>query len=473
MKPLQRVLIVDDDASAREWLAAFMSSRGLAPAGVGSGEEAVEELKRTSPDLITLDLSLPGMDGLETLRALRAIAPRVAVLMLSGTGDTHAIVESVRLGAADFLRKPCEPEELDAALDKALQRGAVEREGTRIGFADGGIAPPPLFAGQNRKMRVVDSMIDHVADTDITVLIRGESGTGKELVARTICARSRRARRAFVKVNCAALPHELLESELFGYEKGAFTGAQKRKLGKFEIANGGTIFLDEISEMHPSLQAKLLQVLQDGQFSRLGGHGDVAVDARVIAATNRNLESAVRDGSFREDLFYRLNVVSVQLPPLRERRDEIPILADHFLERYAREYGKDPKPMPEDVRAAFASYDWPGNIRELENLVKRIVVLGSAEPVLAELRNRSAQAVRAPAPCVAALGELDRFLAGESDRVSLKRVAREAAQVAEARLIEKVLQRTRWNRKEAAAILQISYKALLYKMRDAGLSDSA
>ncbi len=473
MKPLQRVLIVDDDASAREWLAAFMSSRGLAPAGVGSGEEAVEELKRTRPDLVTLDLGLPGMDGLETLRALRAIEPRIAVLMLSGSGDTQAIVESVRLGAADFLRKPCAPEELDAALDKVLQRGAAEREGARIGFSAGGIEPPPLFAGQNRKMRVVDSMIDHVADTDITVLIRGESGTGKELVARTICARSRRSRRAFVKVNCAALPHELLESELFGYEKGAFTGAQKRKLGKFEIANGGTIFLDEISEMHPSLQAKLLQVLQDGQFSRLGGHGDVAVDARVLAATNRNLESAVRDGSFREDLFYRLNVVSVQLPPLRERRDEIPILADHFMERYAREYGKDPKPMADDVRSAFASYDWPGNIRELENLVKRIVVLGSAEPVLAELRTRSAQAVRAPAPCAAALGELDRFLAGESDRVSLKRVAREAAQVAEARLIEKVLQRTRWNRKEAAAILQISYKALLYKMRDAGLSDSA
>ena len=472
MKPPQRVLIVDDDASARDWLAAFMTSRGLSPIAVGSGEEAVEEFRRTAPELVTLDLGLPGMDGLETLRALRAISPRVAVVMLSGSGDTQAIVEAVRLGAADFLRKPCEPEELEAAVDKALLRG-TEIETGRIGFADGGVAPPPLFAGQSRKMRRVESMIDHVADTDITVLIRGESGTGKELVARTICARSRRARRAFVKVNCAALPYELLESELFGYEKGAFTGAQKRKLGKFEIANGGTIFLDEISEMHASLQAKLLQVLQDGQFSRLGGQTDVAVDARVIAASNRHLETAVREGTFREDLFYRLNVVSVHLPPLRERRDEIPILAEHFFERYAREYGKDPKPLPDDVRAAFAGYAWPGNIRELENLVKRIVVLGNAEPVLAELRVRGEQAAREPAPCSTAVGELGRFLAGESDRVSLKRVAREAAQVAEARLIEKVLHRTRWNRKEAAAILQISYKALLYKMRDAGLSDSA
>ena len=225
--------------------------------------------------------------------------------------------------------------------------------------------------------------------------------------------------------------------------------------------------------MHPSLQAKLLQVLQDGRFSRLGGHGDVAVDARVIAATNRKLESAVRDGSFREDLFYRLNVVSVQLPPLRERRDEIPILADHFLERYAREYGKDPKPLPDDVRAAFASYDWPGNIRELENLVKRIVVLGSAEPVLAELRNRGAQAVRAPAPC--AVGpRRARPLPRRRERPGQPEAGRPRSGSGRGgALIEKVLQRTRWNRKEAAAILQISYKALLYKMRDAGLSDSA
>jgi two-component system, NtrC family, response regulator AtoC len=475
MKPVQRVLIVDDDASAREWLAAFMRARGLAPVCAGSGEEALDELRRAPPAVATLDIVLPGMDGLATLRAMKALAPSVPVIVLSGIGATQAIVEALRLGAADFLRKPFEGEELELALDKALARAALERDaGARGHFGDGAFAPPsvPLFAGESHKMKLVDDMIDHVADTDITVLIRGESGTGKELVARTLWSRSDRVRRPFVKVNCAALPHELLESELFGYEKGAFTGAQKRKLGKFELANGGTIFLDEISEMHPSLQAKLLQVLQDGQFSRLGGETDVAVDTRVIAASNRHLESAVREGSFREDLFYRLNVVTIQLPPLRERRDEIPLLADHFLDRYAREYGKDPKPLPVEVRAAFAAYDWPGNIRELENLVKRIVVLGTPDAVLGELRARTGLVSRPAAACAAALSELDRFLAGESQRVSLKRVAREAAQVAEARLIAKVLQRTRWNRKEAAAILQISYKALLYKMRDAGLSDS-
>ncbi len=477
MKPVQRVLIVDDDASAREWLAAFMRTRGLAPVCAASGEEALDELRRAAPDVATLDLVLPGMDGLATLRAMKALAPNVPVIVLSGVGATQAIVEALRFGAADFLRKPFEVEELEIALDKALARAALERDATgfRARLADGAFspAPAPLFAGESRKMQLVDDMIDHVADTDITVLIRGESGTGKEIVARAVWSRSNRARRPFVKVNCAALPHELLESELFGYEKGAFTGAQKRKLGKFEIAHGGTIFLDEISEMHPSLQAKLLQVLQDGQFSRLGGESDVAVDARVIAASNRHLETAVREGSFREDLFYRLNVVTIQLPPLRERRDEIPVLAEHFLDRYAREYGKDPKPLPEEVRAAFAAYRWPGNIRELENLVKRIVVLGTAEPVLEELRTRGAPVLCQPAvPCAPALGELERFLAGESERVSLKRVARQAAQVAEARLIAKVLQRTRWNRKEAASILQISYKALLYKMRDAGLTDS-
>jgi two-component system response regulator AtoC len=274
-------------------------------------------------------------------------------------------------------------------------------------------------------------------------------------------------------VNCAALPSELLESELFGFEKGAFTGAQRRKLGRFEAANGGTIFLDEISEMHPNLQAKLLQVLQDGRFSRLGGEGDVQVDARVIAATNRNLEAAVREGTFREDLFYRLNVVSVQIPPLRERRDEILLLLEHFLRRYAAEYGRDYTPPSEALVDAFTRYHWPGNVRELENLVKRMIVLGTEQPVLQEIE---ARIQLSPPPALSSQPDspdLERFLRGEIACLSLKRIGRQAAQIAERRVIEKVLQRTRWNRKEAAEILQISYKALLYKMKEAGLADSA
>jgi two-component system response regulator AtoC len=476
MKPHHKLLIVDDSPGMRAWLEAFAKGLGYGATCAGSGEEAVEIFRRREPDLVTLDLSMPGMDGLATLRELRAIAPHVPVIMLSGVADTRAIALAVKHGATDFLRKPFEPQELEAAFTKAIQRReALERSEPvrqRPFSADCAHAPGMLFSGQSRKMRLVEDMIDHVADTDITVLIRGESGTGKELVARTLHARSGRAQRGFVKVNCAALPAELLESELFGYERGAFTGAEKRRLGKFELADGGTIFLDEISEVHPSLQAKLLQVLQDGQFSRLGGETDISVDARVIAASNRNLESAVRESTFRADLFYRLNVVTISLPPLRERQEEIPFLTDFFFERYSREYGKDAKPVPSELRELLLAYDWPGNIRELENLVKRVVVLGGVEPLLLELRARSTEAPQ-PSTWSAADSELERFLAGETDRVSLKRVGRDAAQVAEARLIAQVLERTRWNRKEAAERLQISYKALLYKMKDAGLANAS
>ena len=462
MKPNLTLLVVDDDAGMRAWLAAFAAEQGLAVECAGSGEQGLEIFRKRTPDLVTLDLSLPGMDGLATLRQLRALAPSVPVIMLSGVADTRNIALAVKHGATDFLRKPFEPHELEAAFAKAVRRcEARERDDS----------PGLVFAGRSRKMRLVEEMIDQVADTDITVLIRGESGTGKELVARTLHARSSRAQRNFVKVNCAALPAELLESELFGYERGAFTGASTRRLGKFELSHRGTIFLDEISEVHPGLQAKLLQVLQDGHFSRLGGEADISVDARVIAASNRNLETAVRECTFRADLFYRLNVVTIQLPPLRERREEIPFLTDFFLERYAREYGRDPKPVPPDLREVLSSYDWPGNIRELENLVKRVVVLDSVAPAIGELRARMADACR-PAPIATPSTDLQRFLAGETDRVSLKRVGREAAQRAEAKLIAKVLEQTRWNRKEAAEILQISYKALLYKMKDAGLANA-
>jgi two-component system response regulator AtoC len=272
-----------------------------------------------------------------------------------------------------------------------------------------------------------------------------------------------------VKVNCAALPSELLESELFGFEKGAFTGALRRKLGKFEYANHGTIFLDEISEMHPGLQAKLLQVLQDGEFSRLGGESDVRVDTRIIAATNRNLEEAVKDGSFREDLYYRLNVVTVNLPPLRDRIDAIPLLVDHFLTKYNDQYKKDLGELTDSTVKVLHEYHWPGNVRELENMVKRMVVLGNEQTVLQEIAMRGK-------PEETTKGEtagfdLDALGVDFSGGVDLKAISKRASQIAEKRVIDKVLQQTRWNRKEAALRLQISYKALLYKMKENGLSE--
>jgi transcriptional regulator with GAF, ATPase, and Fis domain len=348
--------------------------------------------------------------------------------------------------------------------------------------------------GSSNQMREVRELIDRVADTDVTVLIRGESGTGKELVARAVHEASTRRERTFVKVNCAALPSELLESELFGFERGAFTGAIQQKPGKFEFANHGTMFLDEISEMGLGLQSKLLQVLQDGEFARLGGRQDVKVDVRVLAATNRDLESAVAEGQFREDLYFRLNVVCITLPPLRQRRDEIRRLTEFFLGHYSQHYNKAPIAMATDTLRLFAEYDWPGNVRELENLIKRMVILGTDTAIRREVAEAIAQRelrvgpipvieqaasappppaappVQAPpaAPASAAAPPASAPLCG-----SLKDIGRNAAREAERELIYRTLQQTRWNRREAAEILGISYKALLYKIKEAELDKAS
>jgi two-component system response regulator AtoC len=322
--------------------------------------------------------------------------------------------------------------------------------------------------GLSPKMKEIMMIINQVAPTNIKVLIRGESGTGKELAARTIYARSLRREKPFIKVLCAALPEGLLESELFGYEKGAFTGAMRRKPGKFEFANHGTIFLDEIGEINPSLQAKLLQVLQDGEFSRVGGETDVKVDTRVLAATNKNLEKAVAQGTFREDLYYRLNVVSIHLPPLRERKEEIYILVEYFLDKFNRQYNKKyPKISPETMQL-FMDYDWPGNIREIENAIKRIVVLEKEDVILNALAATTEEQSKTPQTALPqATPSSDK-----ETQYSLKDVGKEAASKAERELIRNILYQTHWNRKRAAEILQISYKALLYKIKKYDLNRS-
>jgi two-component system response regulator AtoC len=330
-----------------------------------------------------------------------------------------------------------------------------KREGVN-GFTD----RTPLLFGKSEKMREIERIINQVADTDITVLVRGESGTGKELVARELCSRSSRREKPFVKVNCAAIPSELLESELFGFEKGSFTGAIGRKPGKFEFANHGTIFLDEISELHPSLQAKLLHVLQDREFSRLGGDEDVTVDVRVITATNRQIEKELQNGTFREDLYYRINVVSIHLPPLREHKEDVPELVDYFLRRYSSLFEKSRPTLSKMAMNALLSYDWPGNVRELENVIKKIVVLENEEFALRDMGMNSK---------MAAQNEGSR-LPQTNGRISLKKAGKFAAMQAEKELILGTLLETRWNRKKAAVILEISYKALLYKIKQAGLS---
>jgi two-component system response regulator AtoC len=465
-----RVLVIDDDPGIREFLKDLGERQGHHVHVASDGEEAIASLAVSRPDIVTLDAVLPGMDGLETLRQMKKLIPDVPVIMLSGHGQARTIVEAMRLGASDFLRKPFEVEELELAYQKALETHALKEEVESLRGRVRTEADTLGLLGDNPKMTEVREIIEQVADTDITVLVRGESGTGKEIVARGLYQLSGRSNRPFVKVNCAALPSELLESELFGFEKGAFTGAQKRKLGKFEYANHGTIFLDEISEMHPGLQAKLLQVLQDGEFSRLGGESDVRVDTRIIAATNRNLEQAVKEGAFREDLYYRLNVMTIHIPALRERVDTIPLLVDTFLRKYNEQYKKSQPQLSDKILDAMMGYHWPGNVRELENMVKRMVVLGNENVVVQELAQREAPGPEdsADALDLEALGA--DFSSGLN--LDLKAISKRAAQIAEKRVIEGVLHQTRWNRKEAAERLQISYKALLYKMKENGLSDA-
>ena len=355
---------------------------------------------------------------------------------------------------------------------------------SRPNLAAGGVE----LLGESPQMFAVRDLIDRVAETDATVLIRGESGTGKELVARALHAGSPRRDKLFVKVNCAALPAELLESEMFGFERGAFSGALQAKPGKFEFANHGTIFLDEIGEMLPSLQAKLLHVLQDGEFSRLGSQGDLRVDVRVIAATNRRLEEAVSAGQFREDLFFRLNVVAITLPPLRERREEIPPFVRYFLAKYSAHYNRPGVEISPATLDSFMQYDWPGNVRELENVVQRIVILGADSPTWSPLmprrferrsgatERRQRHAGLGPAkaaPPVAAVPKPAPPPPSVSppEPASLKLIGRAAARAAERELMLRMLHRTRWNRKEAAEILGISYKALLYKIKEHRLDD--
>ena len=318
-----------------------------------------------------------------------------------------------------------------------------------------------IFLYASEKMQRVKEMIDRVANTDVTIFIRGESGVGKEVVARSIHQNSVRRDKPFVKVNCAALPQELLESELFGYEKGAFTGAYRQKPGKFELAHEGTIFLDEIGDIGMSLQAKLLQVLQDREFSRLGGKSDVKVDVRVLVATNRNIEEAVQQGRFREDLYYRLNVVNILIPPLRDRREEIPLFVEYFLNKFSEKYRKKPRPLSEGLTKAFMAHNWTGNIRELQNIIQRYLVLGNEEEILGEFAGPGKSGKTVPGP-----GE--ETPAG-SHPPSLKQVHREAARKAEGKIILKALEMTHFNRRKAAQLLNISYRSLLYKIRECGI----
>jgi DNA-binding NtrC family response regulator len=508
------IAVVDDDPGFAAFLRTFLALRGYEARSYTRGDEIVAAIRQGEPpDIVLLDVAMPGMDGLQTLKALKSTKPELQVIMLSAREQANIIVEAVRNGAADYVVKPADPEGLgDIALDAAIEQ-AIERNGLVSELSDlrrqlsDDQTPAFLGWGDSPAMRHVTMIVEQVADSDVTVLIRGESGVGKELVARSIHQRSTRRQKPFVKVNCAALPAELLESELFGHERGAFTGAATTRIGKFEQANFGTILLDEIGEMRPPLQAKLLHVLQDAEFTKLGSNKKITIDVRVVAATNRDIEAMLLRGEFREDLYYRLKVIEAYVPPLRERRDEIPHLTEFFLARYSQRYNRPVRPLSDELCQMLPEYEWPGNVRELENMIKRFVILQDEQLVIRELtKPRAALANPAGSIPPASSGQapppaLDQPFAASAAPLSaapphstisgadeeeeedeappasatstdgrrLADIAREAALAAERTAIADTLKQVHWNRRKAAQILGVAYKTLLNKIKATGI----
>jgi two-component system response regulator AtoC len=375
------ILLVDDEPSVLRYTKTLLEIDNYRVETAASGEEALTRMRHgPAPNVIVLDLVMPGMDGLQTLEGCRKIWPEQKVVMVSCLNDTRKAVQAIKLGAADYLTKPFQAQQLQDAVRRALTGAHDDTRPKQPSPKDAEVIEnlddELFFLAASPAMKQIRAQAALIAKVDVPVLLLGESGVGKEIVARLIHKLSARANQKMVKVNCAALPVELLESELFGYEAGAFTGALKSKPGKFELAHKGSIFLDEIGEMSPALQAKLLHVLQDGQFSRLGGRSSTSVNARVLAATNIDVQSAIAEKKFREDLYYRLNTVTMTIPPLRERREEIPLLLTYFMDRLAKKLCKPPLPVSERLVDECLRYHWPGNVRELANFVKRYLVLG-------------------------------------------------------------------------------------------------
>jgi two-component system, NtrC family, response regulator AtoC len=460
MSEAGNILLVDDEPGMLRYIRTLLEVDDYKVETASTGEEALQRIEKgLAPDLVLLDVLMPGIDGLETLEQLRQMRPGVKVVMLSCVNDTRKVVQAMRLGAQDYLTKPFQKAELDAVVDQCMGKnqayaGEVEE-----------LCDDVFFVAASPAMKKIRSQAALVANVDIPVLLLGESGTGKEVLARLVHKLSPRAHRTFLKVNCAAVPADLLESELFGYEAGAFTGATHPKPGKFELCNKGTILLDEIGEMPPILQAKLLHVLQDQQFSRLGSRNVIKVDVRILAATNINIPEALATKRLREDLYYRLNAFTLSLPPLRERKEEIPILLKHFMSRMSERYARAPLPLSPTMMNACLEYTWPGNLRELSNFVKRYLILGDETLAIAELNPKN-DLNGGPG-----IDPGTRSGASEGGTGGLKSLARSAKDEAEAAAITQALEQTNWNRKQAAALLKISYKALLYKIRQYGIAE--
>jgi two-component system, NtrC family, response regulator AtoC len=476
MQTQKTVIIGEDEIEVRGYLQMALKCLGYSVESAQDGDEVLSCLQTSRSEIcaVLLDLTMPNRDGFDTLREIRRIRPNLPVIVISGDTSTLSVVGAMKTGATDYLSKPVLHEQLRDSLARAMelpgrpapnQRGAVP-------------AGKTAFVSSNPRMKQIQALVAQIGWSEAPVLIQGETGSGKEVIARELHVNSPRANKPFLKLNCAALPSELVESELFGYERGAFTGALQKKAGMFELANGGTILLDEIGDMDVRLQAKLLQVLQDQEFQRIGGKDPVKVDVRVMAATHRDLEKAIAENSFREDLYYRLNVINVVLPPLRERTEDIVPMAEFLIKRHVAPGLPLPELTPE-VKRVMTAYRWPGNVRELENAMRKFLILGDAHALIRDLEaknsRRAAPAVLplvvppaletlAPAPVVAAP-------AATGDASSILEQVTKAKMQAESDAILAALNSTRWNRKRAAKLLNIDYKALLYKMKKLGIDD--
>lgn len=380
---MSTILIIDDDDQLRKSFEKLLIEEGYAVKSAPSGETGLKQIKESIPDLVILDMRLPGMNGLEVFQAIHEIEPKLPVIIMTAYGTTETAIEATKMGAFDYLLKPFDIPEMLGVVEQALDAGRFMRSPVDMN-ATPDTATREAIVGRSKPMQDVYKAIGRVSPTDATVLIRGESGTGKELVARAVYQHSLRAGKPFLVINCVAIPENLLESELFGYEKGSFTGASHRRVGKIEQAHGGTVFLDEIGDMPSTIQAKILRVLQERSIERLGGRETIPVDVRIIAATNRDLEAALAQGRFREDLYYRLKVVTIWLPPLRERSADIPDLTKYFLSRYAAEVGMDNPGYTEEALRMLNSYPWPGNVRELANTIQKILIFNRGTPICPE-----------------------------------------------------------------------------------------
>ena len=459
---MAKVLVVDDEANLRKVLAALLRRDGYDVTVAMDGEQALAEFQKNGADVVVTDLVMPKVGGMEVLRAINAANPDVPVIIITAHGTVDSAVEAIKRGAFDYITKPFDQAELSNVIAKAVKAHDIAQRSVR---ADA--RARAALIGESPQMQEIYKIIDKVADTPSTVLVMGESGTGKELVASALHGASSRRDKPFIRINCAAIPHNLIESELFGYERGAFTGAVTSKPGRFELADEGTLFLDEIGEIPVEAQVKLLRALQEGEFERVGGIKTTRVDVRLIAATNRDLQAEIEAGRFRKDLYYRLAVVPLVLPPLRERRSDIPLLVQHFVEKYNRKLNKRMEGVTDEALALLQGYAWPGNIRELENLIERVLLFADGPSITAKDLPEPVRSGSTPAAPALAVSEPGTGEGGLKDIVRMKAAALEKD------LITKALEETGGNVTRAARLLQISRKSLQTKMKEFGLRDTA